>query len=89
MSVSFEVCTKPHIRFEWKLNGVDLPSDVIVDQSGTGIMILEVHEKHFGLYEFAAINTENEREEKRTFRISCKPNGTLIGYTFECKVVFL
>ena len=79
MSVSFEVCTKPHVKFEWKLNGANLTDDVIVDHGGAGITIPELRNVHFGLYEFTAINLINGMDEKRTFRIECEGDNTSIG----------
>ena len=69
LSVSFEVCIKPHVKFMWRLNSDDLPDDVILDTNGAGITIPEVHDEHFGLYEFLAMNVKNVTAEKRTFSI--------------------
>ena len=53
----------------WRLNGDNLPDDVILDTNGAGITIPEVHDEHFGLYEFLAMNVKNVPTEKRTFSI--------------------
>ena len=60
----------------WKLNGDDLPDDVILDMNGAGITIPEVHDEHFGLYEFLAIKVKNSAAEKRTFSILGKCKNT-------------
>ena len=57
------------MKFVWKLNSVNLPDDVILDMNGAGITIPEVHDEHFGLYEFLAMNLKNGMDEKRTFSI--------------------
>ena len=58
------------MKFLWKLNGDDLPDDVIMDTNGAGFTIPEVNDEHFGLYEFLAINVKGHTTERRTFSIS-------------------
>ena len=67
------------MTFVWKLNGANLPDDVIIDTNGAGITIPEIYNVHFGLYEFTAINLKNGMEERRTFRIECEGDNTSIG----------
>ena len=67
------------MKFEWKLNGANLPDDVIIDTHGAGITIPELYNVHFGLYEFTAINLKNGIVETRTFKIEYEAKHTLIG----------
>ena len=53
----------------WNVNGANLPDDVILDTNGAGFTIHEVHNEHFGLYEFLAMNIQNGTQEKRSFSI--------------------
>ena len=76
LPVSFQVCIRGNVTFNWTLNGADLPDDVIKDNKGAGLIIPEVQDYHFGLYTLTAINGNNQRKKTRTFRIFNKAPQT-------------
>ena len=80
LSVSFDVCIRGNVTFNWTLNGAELADDVIIDNKGAGLFIPEVQDYHFGLYTLTAINDNNGRKKTRTFIIFNKaPKSKGIG----------